>query len=131
MLYVCNSIQDYSKFKSNFSKTLDLSRVPSDKLADECQSVLNHHSSCAVFLGYLEPGWMLEPSHQTRIRKLFRKFDVGMVCYYPESLPYSWKTEIHTFYTGGPVNKNGNSNSIDDGSSIQDQSNDRYDFACK
>lgn len=118
MLYVCSSLSHYSKFKSDFSKTLDLSKVPSDKLADECDAILNHHTSCSVFLGYLEPGWMIEPTHQTRIRRLFRKFDVGMVCYFPESLPYSWKNEIHTFYTDAPLNRNGNPNSVNDGGSV-------------
>jgi hypothetical protein len=119
MLYVCSSLQHYSKFKNTFSKTLDLSRVPLSKLADECDAVLNHHTSQRIFLGYLEPGWMIPAADQTRIRKMFRKFDVALVCHFPESLPHSWKTEIHTFYT---VNRNGNSNSINDGGSIQDQS---------
>jgi len=123
MLYVCNSLKNYSKFKNDFSKTLDLSRVSSENLADECDAILNHHSSCSVFLGYLEPGWMLSSTDQTRIRKLLRKFDVALVCYYPESLPYSWKNEIHTFYTEAPLNQNGNSNSVNDGGSVQDQSN--------
>ena len=118
MLYVCSSIQHYSKFKNTFSKTLDLSRVPLDKLADECIAVLNHHTACSVFLGYLEPGWMISSADKTRIRKLIRKVDVALVCHFPESLPYSWKTEIHTFYT---VNPNGNANSVDNGGSVQDQ----------
>lgn len=123
MLYVSSSLKKYSEFRDTFHKTLDLSRVASDKLADECDAILNHHTSASIFLGYLEPGWMLSPTDQTRIRKLFRKFDVGMVCFYPESLPYSWKNEIHTFYTEKPLNRNGNSNSVDNGGSLQDQSN--------
>jgi hypothetical protein len=78
---------------------LDLSKVPSFQLADEAESILNHHKSCCVFLGYLEPGWMLEPTHQTRIRKLFRKFPVAVVTHFTDSLPFSWKNEIDTFYT--------------------------------
>lgn len=123
MLYVCNSLKNYSKFKNDFSKTLDLSKVPSDKLADECDAILNHHTTASIFLGYLEPGWMIESAHQTRIRRLFRKFDVGLVCYFPESLPFSWKNEIHTFYTDRALNRNGNSNSVNNGGSVQDQSN--------
>lgn len=123
MLYVCSSLKKYQEFRDNFHKTLDLSKIPSDQLANECDSITGHHTKCSVFLGYLEPGWMLEPSQQTRIRKLFRKFDVAMVCRFPESLPYSWKNEIHTFYTETPLNRNGNSNSLNDGGSVQDQSN--------
>lgn len=127
MLYVCSSIQKYQEFRENFWKThdkvIDLSKVPSSELANESDSVSNHHAKCAVFIGYLEPGWMLDGPSQTRMRKLFRRFDVGMCCYFPESIPFSWKNEIHTFYTGRPLNQNGNSNSVDNGSSLQDKSN--------
>jgi hypothetical protein len=78
---------------------LDLSKVPTHILAEEIESILNHHKNCCVFLGFLEPGWMLDATHQTRIRKLFRKFPVGMVTHFVESLPFSWKNEIHTLYT--------------------------------
>ena len=126
MLYVCSSLKKYYEFSELFHKTHDkiinLSKLPSSELANECDSIVSHHKECSVFLGYLESGWMIEPSHQTRIRKLIRKFDVAMVCYYPESIPFSWKNEIHTFYTDQALNRNGNSNSLNNGGSIQDQS---------
>lgn len=128
MLYLSSVLSKYSEFREQFRKAhedipfLDLSRIPSASLADEAAAVVSHHVKCAVFLGYLEPGWMIDPSYQTRIRKLFRKFDVGIVSFYPESLPYSWKNEINTFYTDKPLNQNGNPNSFNDGSSLQDQS---------
>jgi hypothetical protein len=125
MLYVNNDISNYQRFREIFRETfdvtfLDLSRVPSSSLADEVDSIVGHHSNCSVFLGYLEPGWMLESSHQTRIRKLFRKFPVGMVTNFVESIPFSWKNEINTFYTDNPLNKNGKANSLNNGSSIQE-----------
>ena len=87
-------------FDLNSSKTcLDLSKVPSSQLAFESTSIVNHHSSCAVFLGYLEPGFMLDGPSQTILRKLFRKFDVAVVSQFPESIPFSWKNEINTLYT--------------------------------
>ena len=97
---------------------LDLSRVQSSQLANEVDSVVAHHTNCCVFLGYLEPGWMLDLTHQTRIRKLFRKFPVAMITNFVESIPFSWKNEIDTFYTDNPLNKNGIANSIDNGSSV-------------
>lgn len=119
MLYVCSSIKKYQVFREKFQemhdKIIELSKVPSADLANECDSITSHHTDCAVFIGYLEPGWMIEPSHQTRIRKLIRKFDVGLICYFPESLPFSWKTDIHTFYS---EDTNGESDSINNGSSI-------------
>lgn len=96
---------------------LDLSKTPSNQLADESDSIVNHHSNCAVFLGYLEPGWMLDPTHQTRLRKLFRKFPVAFLMNFVESIPFSWKTDIDTLYVRKPIN--GQSNSINNGGSLQ------------
>ena len=103
MLWVCSDVFRYTEFKERFAKRndqmIDLGRVPSDKLADECDAITAHHLTTSVFLGYLEPGWMLSSTDQTRLRKLLRKFDVGMVSQYSDSIPHSWKTEIDTYYT--------------------------------
>ena len=127
MLFVSSNLEAYKVFRERFqaehsAQFLDLSKVPCSQLADESESILNHHKSCCVFLGYIEPGWMLEPTHQTRLRKLFRKFPVAFVCQFTDSLPFSWKNEIDTFYTGTNRNKHGNANSFNDGSPVQDQS---------
>jgi hypothetical protein len=101
MLFVSCRVSKYSDFKELFKgerEIIDLSRVPSSQLVNECESITDHHSKAVVFLGYLEPGWMLDSTHQTRIRKLIRKFDVGFVCAFSESIPHSWKNEINTLY---------------------------------
>ncbi len=128
MLYVYHSIGSMKSAKLHFYEAnkertlIDLSTRPSWTLAEESESIVEHHSSCAIFLGYLEPGWMIEPTHQTRMRHLLRKFPVGIVCEFVESLPHSWKTDIDTFYTKPPLNQNGNSSSLNDGSAIQYES---------
>ena len=105
MLFVSINLKNFDGFRQSFfdlnsPKTcLDLSKVSSSQLASESTSIVNHHSSCAVFLGYLEPGFMLDGPSQTIMRKLFRKFDVAMVCEFAESIPFSWKNEINTLYT--------------------------------
>jgi len=127
MLFVSSNIQKYHEFRELFHKThhglqfLDLSRIASNHLVYEVDSIVSHHSNCCIFLGYLEPGWMLDLTHQTRIRKLFRKFPVAFITNFVESIPFSWKNEIDTFYTQFPVNKNGKPNSLNNGSSLQDQ----------
>jgi hypothetical protein len=128
MLYVYHSIGSMKAAKLHFyeankEKTfIDLSTRPSWTLAEESESIVEHHSGVSVFLGYLEPGWMIEPAHQTRMRHLIRKFPVGIVCEFVESLPHSWKTDIDTFYTEVPLNKNGHSDSLNDGSALQYES---------
>jgi hypothetical protein len=105
MLFVSTNLKNFDGFRQSFfdlnsSKTfLDLSKVSSDHLASEATSIVIHQSSCVVFLGYLEPGFMLDGYSQTIMRKLFRKFDVAMVCEFVESIPFSWKNEINTLYT--------------------------------
>jgi hypothetical protein len=123
MLYICLDISKFAEFREKFGATLDLSRIPSDTLADEAEAIVAHHTDCKVFLGYLEPGWMLDPTHQTSLRKLFRKFPVAIVTHFPESLPYAWKTETDVIYTSNKIsNTNGNSDSLNDGGAIQHQS---------
>jgi len=105
MLFISTNLKNFDGFRQSFfdlnvPKTcLDLSKVASAQLASEAAAIVNHQSSCAVFLGYLEPGFMLDGPSQTIMRKLFRKFDVAMVSEFLESLPFSWKNEINTLYT--------------------------------
>lgn len=105
MLFVCTNINQFHTFAEKFKqmyeskKVLDLSKVGSSNLAYESLAIVNHHSDIVVFLGYLEPGWMLEPAHQVQLRKLIRKFPVAVVCKFVDSIPFSWKNEIDTVYS--------------------------------
>ena len=123
MLYICTNLLQFQEFLEYFKKThgtiLDLSKVPITKLAEEGLAVVNHHSECSVFLGYLEPGWMLESASQVQLRKLIRKFPVAMLTKYVDSIPFSWKNETHSIYTQVPLNQYGSAKVVDDGSSVQ------------
>jgi hypothetical protein len=128
MLFVSTNLKNFNEFKENFKdlfndKTfLDLSRVPLDELANESMSIVNHHSNCAIFLGHLEPGFMLDSISQVILRKLIRKFPTGIICKFTESLPFSWKNEIDTLYIQKPLNSNGSTSFINNGSSLQNKS---------
>jgi hypothetical protein len=126
MLYISTNLSKFQEFSEHFQKThenekfIDLSKVSLSDLANECDSVFSHHKDCTIFLGYLEPGWMLDSPSQTRLRKLIRKFPVAMVCYFLESLPFSWKNEIDILYLKD--HQNGSSTTIDNGSSLRNKS---------
>lgn len=128
MLYICDDVTCYKQFLESFQKLystleyIDLSKLPSTSLAAEATSIVEHHKSCYVFLGYLEPGWMLDASSQVQLRRLFRKFPVGVVTQFSESLPFSWKNEIHTIYTFQSAHANGEPYSIHNGRSVHHQS---------
>ena len=92
MLEVCTNLEKQSEFAKQFK--LNISQIPSSELILQCESILQHHSDTSIFLGFLEPGWMLSSEHQTRMRPIFRKFNVGFLCHHLESIPFSWKNEI-------------------------------------
>ena len=96
MLEVCSNLSKYSQFSKHFE--IDVSKVPSHQLIGQCEAIFQHHANASIFLGFVEPGWMLSPEDQTRMRPIFRKFRVGFVCFHKESIPFSWKTEIDTLY---------------------------------
>jgi hypothetical protein len=125
MLYICSNITKFHEFKERFKKEnesipfLDLSKYPISDLAENSDTILSHHNSLCIFLGHLEPGWMLDFTDQTRLRKLFRKFPVAMITKFVDSIPFSWKNETAIFYHPNPVN--GSSNSVNNGRTIQDK----------
>ena len=127
MIYLCDSLQNYKWFFEHFRslhkdfECIDLSKIHSNLLAKESTLIVEHHKQCCIFLGYVEPGWMLDPASQVQLRELFRKFPVGMVCEFSESLPFSWKNEIDTIYTSKWVHKNAEPISIDNGSPVHDK----------
>ena len=133
MLYISTNICEFNKFKQLFKSEhekgeyIDLSKLSSSELISEVANAEQHISTASIFLGYLEPGWMLVPAHQTLMRGAIRKFRIGMVCNYIESLPHSWKNEIHTIYTINPNKQNGDSKAIDNGGAVQHESAVRHD----
>jgi hypothetical protein len=127
MLFVSTNLSNFNEFKEKFKELfkdrtfIDLSKVPLNELSDEAMAIVNHHSNCAIFLGHLEPGFMLDSISQVILRKLIRKFPTGIICKFTESLPFSWKNEIDTLYIQKPLNSNGSTSFVDNGSSIQNK----------
>ena len=99
---------------------IDMSKIPLDRLADECDNILQHHKTCKLFFGYLDVGWMLDPKHEARIRNCVRKFEVHMITFHLDSVPYSWKNEIDTLHISRI--ENGDSEVINDGCAVQSES---------
>ena len=114
MIHLYNFIPDFTELRARC--TIDMSKISSDQLADECERILQHHKTCILFFGFLEPGWMLDPKHEARIRLAIRKFESHIVTFHLESLPYSWKNEIDTLYSKKP--KDGEPPVIDDGCAL-------------
>jgi hypothetical protein len=113
MLFVYTFFKDFSEFRKT---SVDLSMVPVSELAEQCEILMTHKDGGNVFLGYLEPGWMLDSKHEARIRGIIRKFNTTMICFHLKSIPFSWKNEIDTVYL---KKRNGESQTFDDGCTLQ------------
>lgn len=109
-------LYDHSFEELRQKATIDMSKIPTDRLADECDNIVQHHKSCILFFGYIDVGWMLDPKHEARIRNAIRKFEVHMVTFHIESIPHSWKNEIDTLYVKN--SKDGHAKVINDGSVV-------------
>ncbi len=118
-------ITNYTRFRDLFREThadkewIDLSDVDASLLVEHCDAIVQHHTNSCVFLGFLEPGWMLEHVDQTRLRQLFRTCPVGFVCQFEESIPFSWKNETEMLYL--PKKHNGDASSVNDGGAVHYQ----------
>jgi len=103
-------------FPNKIDCNVDLSKINSNDLADECDNILTHHKECKIFFGFLEPGFMLDLKHEARIRRCIRKFDCHIICFHLESIPFSWKNEIE--FVHSKKSKNESTKIINDGSSL-------------
>jgi len=93
------------------SDWFDLSSQSLDTLAPSALSIVSHHKTATVWLGYLE-GWMLTPIDEARLRKLIRKFDCHVWTVHPLSFSHAWKNESKVIYATG---SNGPGNLDNDG----------------
>ena len=96
MLEVSTNLEKITEFAKRFA--INISQVPSSEIITQCEAIFQHQADTSIFLGFLEPGWMLSAEDQTRMRRVFRKFKVGFVCFHKESIPFSWKNEIEILY---------------------------------
>lgn len=116
MLYVYTYPKSFNELRKD---TIDLSTVPTRDLAEQCEVLMTHQPDRRIFLGYLEPGWMLDPKHEARIRSVIRKFHTTIVCFHIKSLPFSWKNEIDILYLKNTTD--GTSQTINDGCTLQSE----------
>ena len=119
MLWVYTSWSDAERdFLKRYPGALNWSDCTTDELITQAETVLVHHSDCAVFLGYLE-GWMLSIPQEIRLRPLLRKFPVCVISRWPMSLPLAWKNELELLHVN-TSQQYGTASSHNDGGASQD-----------
>ena len=95
------------------SGCFDLSYELVQDMVQVAMSILAHHKTGVVWLGYLE-GWMLDAPDEAKLRTLIRNFHCHVVTREPLSFSQAWKNEIDHVYTSeahGPprIDHNGGS----------------------
>lgn len=116
MLHVYCSIEECKKALPKNS--IDLSKISCEDLCTQLDAIYTHHPSANIYLGFLEPIYMLSPQEETRIRKCIRKFQIYIVVGNPFILPFSWKNGIETLTLYKDQRKNAeNAEAVYDGCS--------------
>lgn len=75
--------------------TIDLSKTPSSNFAEALLTICGHHApGKSIYVGFIDPLLMLSPQDEARCRRVFRAFEVYLVCSNPMILPFSWKNGL-------------------------------------
>jgi hypothetical protein len=86
---------------------IDLSNIPSNRLAEQADVVRRHQTSIkTIYLGFLDPLFMLTPHHETLLRKVIDACRVILLTSDPGSLTLFWKNGITELYLHSDSKKN-------------------------
>jgi hypothetical protein len=77
---------------------LDIASLCPSELVQTLETICQHKSTATVWVGYLDPLWMLTEPERIRMRECIRKLTVYMVCSNPRLLPMGWKMELQDVY---------------------------------
>lgn len=80
------------KTESDF---IDFSNLPSSKLAEQAEQVRLHQTKqTTLYLGFVDPVFMLTPHHETMLRRAINACRVVLVTSDPATLSLCWKNGI-------------------------------------
>jgi hypothetical protein len=102
-------------------RSIDLSTVPLDDIADTIQDICAHQKGVRLWFGYID-GWMLNPREEVLLRTAIRKFQCFVVTAFPLALSQAWKMEVDTIYTEiphGDSDTDHNGRAVHDGGTIE------------
>lgn len=82
--------------------SFDLSKTSSSNFAEALLTIYSHHTpGKSIYIGFMDPLLMLSPQDEARCRRVFRAFDIYMVCSNPMILPFSWKNGLKSLVLVG------------------------------
>ena len=78
---------------------IDLSKIPSSELAEQTETIRTHQKEqTSIYLGFLDPLFMLTPYHETILRRSIQSCRVVLVCSDPTALSFFWKNGIEELH---------------------------------
>jgi hypothetical protein len=90
---------------------IDVSKTRGSEITETMATIYSHHPGSAIYLGFVDPLFMLTPPHEASCRRVFRGCTVALVCSNPLLLPYSWKNGTSKLVVVGSKTKTDSSNS--------------------
>ena len=99
---------------------IDLSKTRACDIPEAIRTIQSHHANPSIYIGYLDPLWMLTPPQEVLCRSALRSCTVGLVVSNPLILPLSWKngTDRLVIVSG---NKNQDEHDADNSSTLNDR----------
>ena len=95
-LDIPKAVQMVQERESGF---IDLSKLPSADLADQTETIRTHQKGqTSIYLGFLDPLFMLTPYHETILRRSIQSCRVVLVCSDPTALSFCWKNGIEELH---------------------------------
>jgi len=81
--------------RSQETDFIDLSNVTSENLAEQLETIRTHQKGTpTVYIGFLDPVFMLSPYHETILRRSIATCRVLLLTSDPGTLNLSWKNGI-------------------------------------
>jgi hypothetical protein len=78
---------------------IDLSKCPSGELAEQTETIRTHQKEqTSIYLGFLDPLFMMTPYHETILRRSIQSCRVVFVCSDPTALSFCWKNGIEELH---------------------------------
>lgn len=78
---------------------IDLSKLPSSDLAEQTETIRKHQKEkTSIYLGFLDPLFMMTPYHETILRRSIQSCRVVLVCSDPTALSFCWKNGIEELH---------------------------------
>jgi hypothetical protein len=84
-----------AEIRTRETNMIDISSIPSADLVEHVETIRTHQKiQTTIYLGFLDPIWMLSPYHETLLRRAIRECRLILLTSDPTLLSFSWKNGL-------------------------------------